>query len=104
MAELIQTDAAWIDWVKSRTIAATVMNFVICFVIGLCLPASLATPKRAALFGAALTCGIELSQLTGIWGIYPCAYRQFNVDDLLMNFTGVCLGAVVIRKWRISNK
>lgn len=26
---------------------------------------------------------IETTQLTGIWGIYPCAYRLFDVDDLI---------------------
>lgn len=35
---------------------------------------------------------IETSQLTGIWGIYPCAYRQFDVDDMLTNTLGAMLG------------
>ena len=99
MGQLIAQEAAWVDWATNRTIASTLMNFVICFVIGLCLPPSLISPKRAALFGAALTFGVELTQLTGFWGLYPCAYRQFDVDDLLMNFTGVCGGAFVVRKW-----
>ena len=42
----------------------------------------------------ALGCSIfiETSQLTGIWGIYPCAYRQFDVDDMLTNALGAMLG------------
>ena len=42
----------------------------------------------------ALGCSIfiETSQLTGIWGIYPCAYRQFDVDDMLTNTLGAMLG------------
>lgn len=35
---------------------------------------------------------IELTQLTGDWSLYPCAYRLFDVDDLLANTTGAILG------------
>ena len=35
---------------------------------------------------------IETTQLTGIWGIYPCAYRLFDVDDLITNTLGGILG------------
>lgn len=35
---------------------------------------------------------IELTQLTGIWGIYPCAYRLFDVDDLITNTAGAAIG------------
>ncbi|WEV72433.1 VanZ family protein [Bifidobacterium sp. ESL0790] len=40
---------------------------------------------------------IETSQLTGFWHIYPCAYRQFDVDDLLTNTLGAVLGCLVAR-------
>ncbi len=35
---------------------------------------------------------IETTQLTGIWGIYRCAYRLFDVDDLITNTLGGILG------------
>lgn len=38
---------------------------------------------------------IELTQLTGVWGLFACSYRQFNVDDLLANTVGALLGALV---------
>ncbi|MDF7665965.1 VanZ family protein [Bifidobacterium sp. ESL0745] len=38
---------------------------------------------------------IETSQLTGVWGIYPCAYRQFDVDDLLTNTLGAIIGCFI---------
>lgn len=44
-------------------------------------------------FGQSLL--IETTQLTGVWGIYPCAYRVFDVDDLLTNTTGAVLGSLV---------
>lgn len=38
---------------------------------------------------------IESSQLTGFWGLYPCAYRQFDVDDLLTNTLGAVVGLLI---------
>ncbi|MCH3975706.1 VanZ family protein [Bifidobacterium tibiigranuli] len=40
---------------------------------------------------------IELSQLTGFWHLYPCAYRQFDVNDLMTNTLGAVLGLIVAR-------
>lgn len=34
----------------------------------------------------------EITQLTGIYGIYNCAYRLFDVDDLMMNTFGGVIG------------
>ncbi|AOS62619.1 VanZ family protein [Actinoalloteichus hymeniacidonis] len=45
--------------------------------------------------GAAATLFIEFTQLTGIWFIYPCPYRLFDVDDLLANGMGAVIGAVL---------
>lgn len=42
---------------------------------------------------------IELSQLTGIWGIFPCAYRIFDVDDLMVNTVGGLVGATLAHLW-----
>jgi hypothetical protein len=49
----------------------------------------------ATLLGFAMSLLIEVTQLTGVWGVYPCAYRLFDVDDLLTNTLGALLGAVV---------
>ncbi|WEV75403.1 VanZ family protein [Bifidobacterium sp. ESL0800] len=38
---------------------------------------------------------IETSQLTGVWHIYPCSYRQFDVDDLLTNTLGAVIGCFI---------
>lgn len=43
-------------------------------------------------FGVSLF--IETTQLTGVWGVYPCAYRFFDVGDLATNTTGALIGAV----------
>lgn len=53
------------------------------------------------LVGLAVTLLIELTQLTGIWGLYECSYRFFEVDDLIANTLGAVLGwtavALVVR-------
>ncbi|GAA3586316.1 hypothetical protein GCM10022198_07080 [Klugiella xanthotipulae] len=38
---------------------------------------------------------IEITQATGVWGIFPCAYRLFDVDDLITNTMGALLGSLV---------
>jgi glycopeptide antibiotics resistance protein len=35
---------------------------------------------------------IETAQLTGAFGIFPCSYRLFDVDDLALNVIGAVLG------------
>ncbi|WP_300644120.1 VanZ family protein [Nocardioides sp.] len=38
---------------------------------------------------------IELTQRTGVWGFFGCAYRKFDVDDLLVNTLGALVGALL---------
>ena len=42
--------------------------------------------------GLGLSFLIEITQLTGLFHIYPCSYRLFDVDDLAMNTLGTILG------------
>lgn len=49
----------------------------------------------ATAIGAAVSSLIEFTQLTGLWGIYPCAYRMFDVDDIIVNTLGALVGALV---------
>lgn len=49
----------------------------------------------AGLVGFATSGIIETTQLTGVWGIFPCAYRVFDVDDLLANTSGALLGSIL---------
>lgn len=45
--------------------------------------------------GVALSTFVELTQLTGVWGLYSCAYRVFDVDDIVLNTAGALIGSVV---------
>lgn len=56
--------------------------------------------------GLALSLPIETTQLTGVWGLYECACRVFDVDDLLTNTLGAVVGSLLSlglpRAWRLS--
>ncbi|NUR92617.1 MAG: VanZ family protein [Nonomuraea sp.] len=46
----------------------------------------------SAVLGFAVSLTVEFTQLTGDWGLYPCPYRLFDVDDLLTNTAGTVIG------------
>ena len=48
------------------------------------------------LVGVASSLVLELTQLTGLWGWAPCAYRQFDVDDIILNATGFVSGWIFV--------
>ncbi len=83
---------------RDVTVLSTAMNYVVCVLVG----ATWAPLQRRFLLalgaGVALSLGIELTQLTGIWGLYPCAYRQFDVDDIILNVAGIATGHLVARR------
>lgn len=45
--------------------------------------------------GLLVSLAIETTQLTGVWSLYHCAYRVFDVDDLLVNTAGAFAGGVL---------
>ncbi|WP_137873872.1 VanZ family protein [Rhodococcus sp. Q] len=53
--------------------------------------------SRAATIAAAVAVSglIELTQYTGVWGVFPCAYRVADVNDLLLNSAGAVVGVVL---------
>lgn len=84
-------------WLGDKVVQAAVMNFALCVLIGAALIRFLRHPAAALLSGFALSLTAELSQLTGLFGLYPCAYRYFETDDLILNSLGVLVGFVL---WR----
>src|SRR5690606_23791209 len=53
------------------------------------------SPLWSTASGFAVSLLIELTQLTGIWWIYPCAFRLFDTDDLIANTLGAAIGAAL---------
>ncbi|MFF9479588.1 VanZ family protein [Streptomyces sp. NPDC014733] len=75
----------------------TVFNLLLLLPLGVFVRLHLRRGLLAATlagFGASLF--FELTQFTGLWGIYPCPYRLFAVDDLLANAAGASLGWLIV--------
>lgn len=51
--------------------------------------------KKAVLFGFLTSLLYEVTQLTGLFFIFPRAYRIFDIDDLIINTLGAYLGYVM---------
>lgn len=53
------------------------------------------TVKRMFLIGFLVSLFFETTQITGLYGIYNCPYRLFNVDDLILNTLGAVIGFLI---------
>ncbi|WP_175411764.1 VanZ family protein [Streptomyces sp. TRM64462] len=74
----------------------TVLNALLLFPLGIYLRYYLRQrlpPATALAFATSLF--FEMTQYTGLWFVYTCPYRQFNVDDLILNTGGAVLGWIV---------
>jgi glycopeptide antibiotics resistance protein len=49
----------------------------------------------ATSLGLGLSLVIEVTQRTGVWSLYDCAYRLFDVDDLIVNTLGATVGSLL---------
>jgi glycopeptide antibiotics resistance protein len=86
------------DWTlgsiaRNAALWSSAMNVVLLAPLGFFLRYLAGTRLLAATaigFGASLL--FELTQLTGLWFVYPCAYRLFSVDDLMLNTMGAATG------------
>lgn len=52
--------------------------------------------KRVFFFSFCLSLFFELTQLTGLYFIYPYPYRLFDIDDLILNTLGGLLGYLLM--------
>ena len=52
-------------------------------------------PVVSILLGGALSVLIEATQFTGVWGLYDCAYRVADVDDVIANTAGTAIGVLL---------
>src|SRR5690625_7064385 len=53
------------------------------------------TVKRMFIVGFPVSLFFEITQISGLYGIYTCPYRLFNVDDLILNTLGSVIGFLV---------
>jgi len=88
---------------RNPAIMQVALNVLLFFPLGFFLRFTLRRGVVATTaIGFVISLLIETTQLTGVWGIYPCAYRIFDVDDLLANTAGALLGglcSLALRPW-----
>jgi glycopeptide antibiotics resistance protein len=84
------------DLVTNGALAQVVLNVLLFVPLGVILRWRYRRGVVVAILaGFAISLTIETTQLTGIWGVYDCAYRFFDVDDLITNTTGAALGSLL---------
>jgi hypothetical protein len=82
-----------------RGVLSAMMNLLLCIAIGAALARWTARGAGFALiWGATLSLCVELTQLTAFWGAFPCPWRLFDVDDLILNISGVMIGFLISRR------
>jgi hypothetical protein len=79
-----------------KGVLSALMNLFLCVGIGSALAAGARRTVLFALgFGLTLSATVELTQLTGFWWLFPCPWRLFDIDDIILNVTGVVIGSTI---------
>lgn len=78
---------------QNPAVAGTVFNLLLLLPLGIFLRYHFrrSLPATAAI-GFAVSLSFELTQWSGVWGLYNCPYRLFDVDDLIVNTAGAMTG------------
>ncbi|MEK5230384.1 VanZ family protein [Lysinibacillus sp. FSL K6-0232] len=92
---VITNPSTWLALTKQQAFFQAFFNFLLLMPFGVYLRYFLQERKywkRALLLSFLLTLFYEVTQGTGIYGIFNCAYRIFDVDDLFLNSVGALIG------------
>jgi glycopeptide antibiotics resistance protein len=82
-----------ISILESSVFLQTFFNFLLLMPLGFYLRYYFRVRWRLTFaIALATTATIELSQITGLFEMYPCPYRTFDVDDLILNTAGAMVG------------
>lgn len=93
MARSSNNPSVWLSLIKNPTAYEALLNIVLLVPLGMYLRYYFRrTWWQTLLIGFGTTLFFELSQLTGLWGIYAHPYRLFDVDDLMLNTLGAMTG------------
>ena len=83
----------WVKLLKSAAFQEMFFNVCMFFPLGIYLRYYFKRPWwQALLFGFFGSLFLEVTQLTGLYGIYARAYRLFDINDLFNNTFGAMLG------------
>ncbi|MCG7406328.1 VanZ family protein [Paenibacillus sp. ACRRX] len=88
--------ASYIYLLKERSFLQALFNVVLTLPLGVYLRYYFRRGWMSTLLISLLvSIFFETTQLTGLYGIYECPYRLFDVDDLMLNTLGGMIGFVV---------
>ena len=81
------------DFITSRTMLQTVFNIILTVPFGVYLHYYFkCSLLKTVLLSLGLSAFFELTQLSGLYGIYPGPYRTFDINDLATNTLGGLAG------------
>ena len=91
---LVPSDpSTWLTALRNPAVYTVVFNVVLTVPLGFFVGVYFKGRWwQAVLAGFALSLFFELTQLSGLYGIYDHPYRQFDVNDLITNTAGALLG------------
>lgn len=96
VADVIRLQGESSSLLTNRAFLQLALNVILFLPLGFLMRALLGLGVLAStVVGFALSLLIEVTQLTGAFGAFPCAYRFFDTGDLVTNTTGAFLGAAV---------
>lgn len=88
----------WLTVFNSNAFLTTLFNLFLTMPFGMYLRYYFRCGwKRTLVYSLLLSLFFELTQLSGLYFIYPGSYRLFDVDDLIVNTCGSMIGFVLAR-------
>ncbi len=88
----------WLSIFNNSAVLTTLFNFFMTMPFGMYLRYYFRCAwKKTLLLSFLLSLFFELTQLTGLYFIYPGSYRLFDVDDLIINTAGSMAGFALAR-------
>ena len=85
-----------VNFLKSPIVYTTLFNIVITIPFGIYLRYYFKKKvSTTIIYTFLLSLYFEITQLTGLYGLYPKAYRLFDVDDLIINTLGGVIGYLI---------
>ena len=92
----LSSPASWVMALKHPSFYVPAFNILMLIPFGIYLRYYFKCSfKKTMLLTALLSLFFELTQLSGLYFIYPGSYRLSDIDDIIQNTTGGCLGYAV---------
>ena len=92
----IDNFASFIELFKNRAFLQVLFNIAMTIPFGIYLRYYFNAPLiKSVVITFCLSLFFEITQLTGLYGIYPRSYRLFDIDDLMLNTFGGYIGFIL---------